>query len=65
MPKAVSDWLRSRSHRKGSIEVSHLAIWILLIVFLLVMLALIMWTRGSTTATVDSLCTKSGGLFGC
>ncbi len=65
MSRAVNGLQASLSRRKGGIEVSTLTKWIILLVFLIVVLLIIVAVKTSGDGLLDSLCEKSGGMFGC
>lgn len=56
---------RSLRQRKGSLEVHSVTIWVILLVFLILVLAIIMALRGKGTDVINSTCTSTSGLFGC
>ena len=57
--------IKQVKNKKGGIEISSLAKWIILVVFLIIILIILIAVRTGGEDTIGSICEKTGGFIGC
>lgn len=76
MSSPVVKWRNPREARKsvpgkvgfgrfGGIEISTLARWVILLVFMVLVIIILVQIRGAGDDNISSLCERTGGLMGC